>query len=151
LDWIVMKALEKDRSRRYETASAFAADVERYLRDEPVLACPPSGWYRLRKLARRHKGALATAAVHPAGLGLGAACLARSNLRRTQERDAKAWALVKAEEQENLANANAAEARKQQTSSGEQALLARRRYYAAQMNLAEHAWEAGNPSRVLEF
>jgi serine/threonine protein kinase/WD40 repeat protein len=56
LDWIVMKALEKDRARRYETASAFAADVRRHLHDEPVLACPPSLGYRLRKLARRHKG-----------------------------------------------------------------------------------------------
>src|SRR5262249_19691447 len=45
LDWIVLKALEKDRNRRYETASAFAADVQRYLHDEPVLACPPSAWY----------------------------------------------------------------------------------------------------------
>jgi tetratricopeptide (TPR) repeat protein len=63
LDWIVMKALEKDRNRRYESAGAFAADVERYLADEPVLACPPSAAYRLRKLARRHKRALATAAA----------------------------------------------------------------------------------------
>src|SRR5262249_17622451 len=46
LDWIVMKALEKDRGRRYETANAFAADVQHYLNDEPVLACPPSAWYR---------------------------------------------------------------------------------------------------------
>jgi tetratricopeptide (TPR) repeat protein len=59
LDWIVMKALEKDRNRRYETASAFAADVERYLADEPVQACPPSAWYRFRKFARRNRGALA--------------------------------------------------------------------------------------------
>jgi tetratricopeptide (TPR) repeat protein len=59
LDWIVMKALEKDRSRRYETASALAADVQRYLNDEPVQACPPSAWYRCRKFARRNKGALA--------------------------------------------------------------------------------------------
>src|SRR5262249_49679466 len=51
LDWIVMKALEKDRNRRYESASAFAADVERYLHDDPVLACPPSASYRLRKFA----------------------------------------------------------------------------------------------------
>ncbi len=57
LDWIVMKALEKDRNRRYETASAMAADVQRYLHDEPVLACPPSAWYRFRKLARRNKRA----------------------------------------------------------------------------------------------
>ena len=56
LDWIVMKALEKDRSRRYETANGFAADVQRYLADEPVQACPPSAGYRLRKFVRRHKG-----------------------------------------------------------------------------------------------
>ncbi|HVK17986.1 MAG TPA: serine/threonine-protein kinase, partial [Fimbriiglobus sp.] len=48
LDWIVMKALEKDRNRRYETASALAGDVQRYLDDEPVQACPPSAWYRFR-------------------------------------------------------------------------------------------------------
>jgi WD40 repeat protein/serine/threonine protein kinase len=58
LDWIVMKCLEKDRNRRYESTNAFAADVQRYLHDEPVQACPPSTLYRLRKLARRHKGAL---------------------------------------------------------------------------------------------
>ena len=63
LDWIVMKALEKDRNRRYETASAFAADVQRYLTDEPVEACPPSAGYRLRKFARRNKAALVTTAV----------------------------------------------------------------------------------------
>jgi serine/threonine protein kinase/Flp pilus assembly protein TadD len=63
LDWIVMKALEKDRNRRYETANGFAADVQRYLADEPVQACPPSPWYRLRKFARRNRRALATAAV----------------------------------------------------------------------------------------
>jgi serine/threonine protein kinase/Tfp pilus assembly protein PilF len=63
LDWIVMKALEKDRNRRYETASAFAADVQRYLNDEPVLACPPSLSYRLRKFARRNKTALAMATL----------------------------------------------------------------------------------------
>src|SRR5262245_12974879 len=55
LDWIVMKALEKDRNRRYETANGFAMDVQRYLADEPVLACPPSVGYRLRKFARRNK------------------------------------------------------------------------------------------------
>jgi WD40 repeat protein/serine/threonine protein kinase len=63
LDWVVMKALEKDRNRRYETASAFAADVQRYLADESVQACPPSAGYRLRKFARRNKRALATAAL----------------------------------------------------------------------------------------
>jgi serine/threonine protein kinase/Flp pilus assembly protein TadD len=63
LDWIVMKALEKDRNRRYETANGFALDVQRYLADEPVLACPPSAGYRLRKFARRNKGGLVVAAL----------------------------------------------------------------------------------------
>ncbi|HEV2294723.1 MAG TPA: tetratricopeptide repeat protein [Tepidisphaeraceae bacterium] len=62
LDWIVMKALEKDRSRRYETANGLARDVERYLQDEPVHACPPSAAYRLRKIARRHRVKLGVAA-----------------------------------------------------------------------------------------
>ncbi|MGO9112622.1 MAG: protein kinase domain-containing protein [Thermoguttaceae bacterium] len=62
LDWIVMKALEKDRNRRYETANGFALDVERYLAGEPVLAAPPSARYRLRKFVRRNKAVLAVAA-----------------------------------------------------------------------------------------
>jgi WD40 repeat protein/Flp pilus assembly protein TadD len=60
LDWIVMKALEKDRTRRYETANGLACDIQRYLADEPVEACPPSAAYRLRKFARKHWTALAT-------------------------------------------------------------------------------------------
>jgi tetratricopeptide (TPR) repeat protein len=63
LDWIVMKALEKDRSRRYESANGFALDVQRYLTDEPVLACPPSLVYRLGKFARRNKTGLAMAGM----------------------------------------------------------------------------------------
>jgi serine/threonine protein kinase len=61
LDWIVMKALEKDRNRRYETANGFAMDVQRYLADEPVQACPPSPAYRFRKFARRNRLLLGTA------------------------------------------------------------------------------------------
>src|SRR5437879_769651 len=63
LDWIVMKALEKDRNRRYETANGFAMDVQRYLADETVLACPPSAGYRLKKFARRNRRTLFTAAL----------------------------------------------------------------------------------------
>ena len=61
LDWIVMKALEKDRGRRYETANGFAQDIRRYLEGDPVEACPPSTSYKLKKFARKHRGALATA------------------------------------------------------------------------------------------
>jgi serine/threonine protein kinase/tetratricopeptide (TPR) repeat protein len=79
LDWIVMKCLEKDRNRRYETANSLALDLRRYLRDEPVQACPPSAAYRLRKLLRRHRGAalalaailvLLTAGIIGTGIGL---------------------------------------------------------------------------------
>jgi tetratricopeptide (TPR) repeat protein len=63
LDWIVMKALEKDRNRRYETANSLAADLRRYLDDEPVHACPPSAWYRFGKFARRNEAGLIMAAV----------------------------------------------------------------------------------------
>ncbi len=63
LDWIVMKALEKDRARRYDTAGTFAEDVKHYLNNEPVDACPPSRIYRFRKFARRNKAVLTTTAL----------------------------------------------------------------------------------------
>jgi serine/threonine protein kinase len=63
LDWIVMKAIEKDRGRRYETANAFAADIGRFLNDEPVSASPPGTVYRFRKFARRNRSALRMASL----------------------------------------------------------------------------------------
>ena len=63
LDWIVMKALEKDRNRRYDTANGIALDIQNYLADLPVQACPPSAWYRFRKFTRRNKTVLATTGV----------------------------------------------------------------------------------------
>lgn len=70
LDWVVMKALEKDRSRRYDTANGLARDLQRYLADEVVEARPPSRGYRLRKFVRRNKGqVIAATLVVPALLG----------------------------------------------------------------------------------
>jgi serine/threonine protein kinase/Flp pilus assembly protein TadD len=60
LDWIVMKALDKERNRRYDTANDLARDVQRYLDDKPVRACPPSAWYRVHKFLRRNRRALLT-------------------------------------------------------------------------------------------
>ncbi len=60
LDWIVMKSLDKDRARRYETANGFAKDIKRYLEGDPVEACPPSASYKLKKFARKNRAALAT-------------------------------------------------------------------------------------------
>jgi serine/threonine protein kinase/tetratricopeptide (TPR) repeat protein len=63
IDWIVMKALEKERSWRYETANGFALDIQRYLADEPVQAGPPGAGYRLRKFVKRHRGRVLAAAL----------------------------------------------------------------------------------------
>ncbi|WP_406695110.1 protein kinase [Singulisphaera sp. Ch08] len=93
LDWIVMKSLEKDRNRRYETASGFAADVRRYLMDEPVLACPPSAWYRFRKFARRNRSVVAAAAAMVLAVVVALAGLATSTLRIASEQRATAKAL----------------------------------------------------------
>jgi serine/threonine protein kinase/tetratricopeptide (TPR) repeat protein len=71
LDWIVMKALEKDRGRRFESASAFAADIARYLKDEPVSAGPPGTGYRLRKFARRNRRPVVAAVLVLLALVLG--------------------------------------------------------------------------------
>ncbi|QJW95889.1 serine/threonine-protein kinase [Frigoriglobus tundricola] len=73
LDWIVMKALEKDRARRYETANGFAADVLRYLAGEAVQAHPPSTAYRMKKFVRRNRGSVAAAVVLVLALTVGAA------------------------------------------------------------------------------
>src|SRR5262249_28571602 len=63
LDWVVLKALEKDRSRRYETANALSRDIQRYLADEVVEARPPSVGYRVSKFVRRHKGQVLAAGL----------------------------------------------------------------------------------------
>jgi serine/threonine protein kinase/tetratricopeptide (TPR) repeat protein len=93
LDWIVMKALEKDRSRRYETANGFAADVLRYLADEAVQACPPTPAYRLRKFVRRRRGPVLAVTLLILAL-LGGVCgtavgLVRADQRAEGERLAK--------------------------------------------------------------
>ena len=76
LDWIVMKALEKDRTRRYETANGLAADVQRYLSNEPVAARPPSTIYKFQKLVRRNKTVFATVGAGMAALVIGYLILA---------------------------------------------------------------------------
>ncbi len=89
LDWIVMKCLEKDRTRRYETANGLARDLERFLHDEPVEARSPSAGYRLRKFTRRHRKMLATAAAFVLLLIVGATVSTWQAVRATAERDAK--------------------------------------------------------------
>ena len=94
LDWIVMKCLEKDRNRRYETPAALAADVKRFLADETVLACPPSAVYRFGKLARRHKRVLISVSVAAFAALLAVSALAVSTVlvwRANQELQQEAY------------------------------------------------------------
>ncbi len=111
LDWIVMKCLEKDRTRRYETANAVAMDVQRHLSNEPIMARPPSSAYRFRKMVRRNKGAFAGAAVVAvavlAGLGLATFGFIRANV----ERERAVAALAEAKQQRAIADDNFREAR----------------------------------------
>ncbi len=113
LDWIVMKALEKDRTRRYETASAFAADVRHYLNDEAVVACPPSAGYRFRKFARRNRATIATTTTIAIALIAGAGVATWQAIRATQERDRAV-----------IAEANALDAGQQARDDSERARIA---------------------------
>jgi serine/threonine protein kinase/tetratricopeptide (TPR) repeat protein len=103
LDWIVMKALEKDRHRRYETANGFARDIQRYLADEPVEACPPSSAYKLRKFARKNRKALATACAVVLLLAAAATVSTWQAIRATQAETKARQALALAEERFDLA------------------------------------------------
>ncbi len=165
LDWIVAKSLEKERSRRYESASALAADIQRYLSDEPVLACPPTIMYRFQKFARKHKPALATAAAIAACLILGTTVSAWQAVRATT-------AEAQANANEQKANVNAAQAQEkaqEATTQRDEAQKQRdevkaladklaakeqqlqRTLYAAHMNVAQNAWDADGIRRVNEL
>jgi tetratricopeptide (TPR) repeat protein len=132
LDWIVMKALEKDRSRRYETATGLARDIQRYLMDEPVEACPPSAGYRLRKFLRRHRGpAAATVAVFlavVAGAGLAtwqAVRATRAEAAALAERDAKEQARQAEADQRAAAVAQRERAGKAEEQARQEAAVSR--------------------------
>ncbi|MFC1766021.1 tetratricopeptide repeat protein [Planctomycetota bacterium] len=85
LDWIVMKSLEKDRTRRYETASEFITDIERHLNNEPVLAGPPSGVYRMKKFMRRHRASVTLAVAIMVGFIISTVMYFRAEQARAEE------------------------------------------------------------------
>ncbi|GKS57741.1 hypothetical protein YTPLAS18_12680 [Nitrospira sp.] len=103
LDWIIMKALEKDRSRRYESAGGFAVDIERYLNNEPVSAGPPSAVYRVRKFIRRNRGGVAAAGLVSVSLIVALAALAYGFVKVRHERNLKEEALVEAKRKTEVA------------------------------------------------
>ncbi|MBO0699344.1 MAG: protein kinase, partial [Zavarzinella sp.] len=98
LDWIVMKCLEKDRTRRYESASALARDIERYLADEPVEARPPSATYKLRKFVRRNKGRVVAAGLVLLALVAGVIGTSAALVEARWQRDAAVHAEQQAHE-----------------------------------------------------
>lgn len=102
LDWIVMKALEKDRARRYESASDLAADLRRHLDGDAVLAAPPSAAYRLRKFARRHRGLVAASCAVTLSLVAGLAAFAWQASVARDQRDAADRARIAESEQREI-------------------------------------------------
>src|SRR5262249_30568785 len=153
-----MKCLEKDRTRRYETAIGLARDVERYLRDEPVEACPPSAGYRLRKFVRKHRTPIVVAAIFLSLLvadvfvSTWQAGVARRAEERTRlEADRAAEAEWRACQERDLALAARKEAdtRRDEAETARQSL--RRSLYAADMQLAEEAWESGDIPRMRDL
>ncbi|MFO0955909.1 MAG: serine/threonine-protein kinase [Isosphaeraceae bacterium] len=144
LDWIVMKALEKDRTRRYETASGLARDIGRYLDGDPVEACPPSRSYRLRKFARKHRAALATASAFAllllAAAGVSTALAIAANRARGE-------AIVEADKA-RIAEAATAKQRDAATEARDAEALARRRAEAAEARARD---EADKAAAINEF
>ena len=103
LDWVVMKALEKDRTRRYETANELARDIERHLGDEPVSAGPPSVRYRLHKFVRRHRTAVASALLIAAAIVVGLVVSTTMYFQAERARQKEATARTQAEQAEKTA------------------------------------------------
>ncbi len=134
LDWIVMKTLEKDRNRRYETANGFAADVQRYLADEAVQACPPSASYRLRKFVARNKGPVIAASVILLCLVVAILGTSAGLVWAVRERDAKTRALS--------AETEAKEAAIEQRQEKEKALTAETKARAAEQQARDKALDA---------
>jgi WD40 repeat protein/serine/threonine protein kinase len=144
LDWIVLKALEKDRTRRYATANGLGLDIRRYLDNEPILARPPSATYRFRKLVRRNQFVFAGAGAAAAALLIG---LALSTWQFLEKSAAYRRAANAEQEQSRLRR----EAEAAGQSAVTQALTARRQAYAADMNLAQEALALNNLGRAQEL
>jgi serine/threonine protein kinase len=152
LDWIVMKAMEKDRTRRYETATGFATDIQRYLADEPVEACRPTAGYRLQKFVRRNRGLVLAASLVILALVVGIVGTAWQAVRAEQGRRAE----VQRAEGERLAKLDAetarekeAEARAEAEKAAQQARDAEADYLAFSRFLVEDVLCAPRPQPQL--
>jgi dipeptidyl aminopeptidase/acylaminoacyl peptidase len=137
LDWVVMKCLDKDRNRRYETANDLAKDVRRFLTNEPIAARPPTAVYRFRKTVRRNKLAFVAGGAVLAALIGGLGISIWLFIRETRAHEQTFAAEQKQERLRELAEQNRQ--------------LSEARLYAADMNLTEQALAAGNVSRARDL
>jgi uncharacterized protein with WD repeat len=142
LDWIVMKCLEKDRTRRYDTANSLAADLKRHLNSEPVEARPPSRLYEFQKWVRRHKWSFAAAAALIVMLLTGTGVSTWQAIRATQARDAEVQQRIAAEKAE-------ARAAILQKKAEDQSTRAEWLVYASRLTLAQVDFETGNGGLAL--
>ena len=176
LDWLVMKALEKDRRRRYDTANDFAQDIQRYLNDEPVAARPPSTTYRIGKFIKKNRGLVATAAALTvmllAAVGVSSWFAYKANQSASAEKTQKLKAeeatqvanqqktLAEKREQEAIEAKQAAESAAEKEKAAKQAAIdastalekqkeqAERTLYARTVSLAYQAWHDNNVARA---
>lgn len=142
LDWIVMKTLEKDRQRRYASANALAEDIERHLREEPVMAGPPRLSYRLGKFARRHRRMTATALLGLVFLLIGFLLAMAGFVQASRQRDRALAAENLSEKQRQLALQEAERARQREAHE-------RMTAYTSDMSLAKAALDSGDLGRTL--
>jgi len=144
LDWIVMKCLEKDRTRRYDTANGLATDIQRHLEDEPVLARPPSNVYRLQKMLRKHRGAFAAAAGIAATLIVGAGISIWQAVRATRAEQNALTSQKQESHQRQQAEQERERAEREKASS-------RLNEYVADINLAQESLKDGNLGRAVQL
>jgi hypothetical protein len=155
LDWIVMKCLEKDRTRRYETANGLALDLKRHLNNEPVVARPPSAAYRLQKAWRRNKITFTAGAAVVVALCVGLIAASWQAIRATKAEREQARLRTSAEQaaaREALARAAAESAQAKEAEQRKRAedreRATRELLYFANMGLAQNAWEEGDMERL---
>ncbi|MEI9960574.1 MAG: hypothetical protein WDM76_05395 [Limisphaerales bacterium] len=151
LDWIVMKCLEKDRTRRYETANGLMADLKRHLNNEPVLARPPSAAYKFQKAFRRNKIAFTAGFAIATALLLGIIATTLQSVRATRAKEEALAAQTREAVQRNKAETSEkkAVAAREQAEAAE--LAARQRAYASDMNAAMQAFQENNIGRALDL
>ena len=158
LDWIVMKSLEKDRTRRYETANGLAADIQRHLGNEPIIARPPSSLYRFQKMARRNRFTFAASVAVATALLLGILVSSWQALRATRAKHEALAAQAGESVQRQKAEANeqrAVAAQANETKLREQAeaeeLAARKRAYVSDINLVQQSLANNNLGRAVNL